>query len=86
LVKFPCRNALTGCKQQMFVGQKEVHEQECCYRHYQCFFTNCAWKGYYPELHSHMINNHNNCILTGSEQVKFIKKLLEKKALDYFIF
>ncbi|XP_060865356.1 uncharacterized protein LOC132941357 isoform X1 [Metopolophium dirhodum] len=68
LVKFPCRNALTGCKQQMFVGQKEVHEQECCYRHYQCFFTNCAWKGYYPELHSHMINNHNNCILTGSEQ------------------
>ncbi|XP_001943922.2 uncharacterized protein LOC100164664 isoform X2 [Acyrthosiphon pisum] len=68
LVKFPCRNALTGCKQQMFVGQKEVHEQECCYRHYQCFFTNCAWKGYYPELHNHMINNHNNYILTGSEQ------------------
>ncbi|XP_022173584.1 uncharacterized protein LOC111036019 isoform X2 [Myzus persicae] len=68
LVKFPCRNALTGCKQQMFVGQKEVHEKECSYRHYQCFFTNCAWKGYYPELHSHMINNHNNFILTGSEQ------------------
>lgn len=72
LVKFPCKNALTGCKQQMFVGQKEVHEQECCYRHYQCFFTNCAWKGYYPELHSHMINNHSNFILTGSEQVQFI--------------
>ncbi|XP_025204721.1 uncharacterized protein LOC112601353 isoform X2 [Melanaphis sacchari] len=68
LVKFPCRNALTGCKQQMFVGQKEVHEQECCYRHYQCFFTNCAWKGYYPELHSHMISNHSSDILTGSEQ------------------
>ncbi|CAH1720280.1 unnamed protein product [Aphis gossypii] len=68
LVKFPCKNALTGCKQHMFVAQKEVHEQECCYRHYQCFFTNCAWKGYYPELHSHMINNHSNLILTGSEQ------------------
>lgn len=71
-MKFPCRNALTGCKRQMFIGQKEIHEQECCYRHYHCFFTNCVWKGYYPEMSVHMTNDHSNCILNGSTQVQYI--------------
>jgi hypothetical protein len=55
----------------MFLSQKKVHEQECCYRHYQCFFTNCAWKGYYPELHVHMSDNHHNYILNGTDQVQY---------------
>lgn len=71
MLKFPCRNALTGCKEQMFVSQKELHEQDCGYRHYQCFFTNCGWKGYYPELEVHMTQNHTNNILNGPEQVKY---------------
>jgi len=70
----------------MFVGQKEDHEKECCYRHYQCFFPNCSWRGYYPELHAHMVDYHNNCILNGSEQVQCTKQLLEKRFIIIIIF
>lgn len=64
----------------MFIGQKELHEKECCYRHYQCFFTNCVWKGYYPELSVHMLNNHSISILNGENQVQH-SELFKKKIL-----
>lgn len=73
LIKFPCKNSLTGCKQQLFLSQQEAHEQECCYKHYQCFFNNCNWKGYYPEMHVHMVNNHSSCILKGPDKVQYNK-------------
>ncbi|XP_050524711.1 uncharacterized protein LOC126896188 isoform X2 [Daktulosphaira vitifoliae] len=69
LLKFPCKNSLTGCKEQLFIGQKDQHELECGYRHYPCIFNNCSWKGYYPEFHVHMTQHHNSHILTGEEQV-----------------
>lgn len=61
---------MTGCKQRMFITQKEIHEQECCYRHYQCFFTNCTWKGYLPELHVHVNSIHPSLVVTGPNQVR----------------
>jgi len=85
LIKFPCRNTLTGCNQQMFIGPKEIHEQECCFRHYQCFFNNCAWKGYQHELHSHMTKNHKNNVLTGSEQFLHINLPGNSQTYKWFL-
>ncbi|XP_026819405.1 E3 ubiquitin-protein ligase sina-like [Rhopalosiphum maidis] len=85
LLKFPCKNTSYGCKQQMFISLKENHEQECLCRQYQCFFTDCSWKGYYSELHSHMIKNHNNYVLTGSEQFLDIVLNGENQTLKWFL-
>ncbi|XP_050442879.1 uncharacterized protein LOC126847001 isoform X2 [Adelges cooleyi] len=68
LLKYPCKNSLTGCTEQMFMEQKERHEQECGYQHYPCFLSNCSWKGYYAEFHVHMTQNHSSIILSGEEQ------------------
>uniref|UniRef100_A0A2S2NXD8 Uncharacterized protein n=1 Tax=Schizaphis graminum TaxID=13262 RepID=A0A2S2NXD8_SCHGA len=69
----------------MFISLKEDHEQECLYRHYQCFFINCSWKGFHSEVHSHMIKNHNNNVLTGSEQ--FFKIIFDSgsQTLKWFL-
>jgi len=73
LLKFPCSNELIGCTQKISIALKQIHEEECPYRQYACFFTGCAWKGCHSEIHAHMVNHHNNFILTGLDQVISLK-------------
>ncbi|XP_060851332.1 uncharacterized protein LOC132929784 isoform X1 [Rhopalosiphum padi] len=86
LLKYPCKNTPNGCKHELLkIALKEKHEQECFYRQYECFFTNCSWKGTHFEVYSHMIKNHNDRVLTGSEQLLEIRLQGDNEKFKWFL-
>ncbi|XP_065207677.1 uncharacterized protein LOC135836639 isoform X2 [Planococcus citri] len=66
LLRYPCKNAMTGCLETLFLLQKEQHEQSCGFRHYVCFIPMCNWRGYKPELLVHVQEAHENHVIHGS--------------------
>lgn len=86
LIKFPCTNKIYGCKEQLPLNQKLMHESQCYYLLFQCFFINCQWKGKYFEINEHMTNIHSRRILKGPRQVQYYKSLFKKKHVYYQLF
>ncbi|XP_050442333.1 probable E3 ubiquitin-protein ligase sinah [Adelges cooleyi] len=68
LLKYPCKNSQTGCTEKMLIAQKVLHEQDCEFQYYSCFFDNCSWEGKYSDIHIHMTYEHCRSSLFGEEQ------------------
>lgn len=69
LLRYPCKNAVTGCLETLYLLQKEQHEKACGFRHYICFIPMCNWRGYKPELLVHVQEIHESHVIHGSTVV-----------------
>jgi len=67
-LRYPCKNASSGCPVTILLAHKSQHEATCSFRTYTCLFRTCSWAGFRPLILSHLREAHTSRFLEGTQQ------------------